>query len=181
MISLRSKITQKILNLFFLNEKEKFYVNELAKLIKEDPSNVYKKLLQLKKEGVLSDEFQGKERYFFLNKKYPFLKEYKKIILRGFGFEKILKEKLKKLKGIDSVYIFGSYAKDRLSLESDIDLLTIGNFDTLEFQKAILEIQRLSGREINSIELTKKELEKRKKEKDPFLKDIFSKKYIKIL
>ena len=33
MISLRSKITQKILNLFFLNEKEKFYVNELAKKI----------------------------------------------------------------------------------------------------------------------------------------------------
>ena len=65
MISLRSKITQKILNLLFLNEKEKFYVNELAKLIKEDPANVYKKLIELKKEGMLSDEFSGKERYFF--------------------------------------------------------------------------------------------------------------------
>lgn len=65
MISLRSKITQKILNLFFLNEKEKFYVNELAKKIKEDPANVYKKLIELKKEGMLSDEFSGKERYFF--------------------------------------------------------------------------------------------------------------------
>jgi len=93
MISLRSKITQKILNLFFLNEKEKFYVNELAKKIKEDPANVYKKLIELKKEGMLSDEFSGKERYFFLNSKYPFLKEYKKIILKGFGFEKILREK----------------------------------------------------------------------------------------
>ena len=67
MISLRSKITQKILNLLFLNEKEKFYVNELAKLIKEDPSNVYKKLLELREEGILSDDFQGKERYFSLN------------------------------------------------------------------------------------------------------------------
>lgn len=94
MISLRSKITQKILNLFFLNEKERFYVNELAKLIKEDPSNVYKKLLELKKEGILSDEFRGKERYFFLNRKYPFLKEYKRIVLKGLGFEKILKGEL---------------------------------------------------------------------------------------
>jgi len=181
MISLRSKITQKILNLFFLNEKEKFYVNELAKLIKEDLSNVYKKLLELRKEGILSDEFSGKERYFFLNQKYPFLKEYKKIILKGLGFEKILKEKLKKLKGIDSVYIFGSYAKNKLSTESDIDLLIIGDFDTVKLQKILLEIQKLTGREINSIELTKKEFEKRKKEKDPFLKDVFSKKYIKIL
>ncbi|MCD6233185.1 nucleotidyltransferase domain-containing protein [bacterium] len=181
MLSLRSKIAQKILNLLFLNEKEKFYINELSKLIKEDPANVYKKLIELKKEGLLSDEFQGKERYFFLNKRYPFLKEYKKIILKGLGFEKVLKEKLKKIKEIDSVYVFGSYAKDKLSLESDIDLLIVGNFDTLKLQKVLLEIQRLSGREINSVELTKKEFQKRKKEKDPFLEDIFSEKYIKIL
>jgi len=181
MISLRSKITQKILNLLFLNEKERFYINELAKLIKEDPANVHKKLLELKEEGLLSDEFLGKERYFFLNPKYPFLKEYKKIILKGLGFEKILKEKLKNLEGIDSIYIFGSYAKNKLSLESDIDILIVGDFDTLKLQKKILEIQRLTGREINSIELTKKEFEKRMRKKDPFLKDIFSKKYIKIL
>ncbi len=181
MISLRSKITKKVLNLFFLNEKESFYVNELAKLLKEDPANVYKKLLELKEEGILSDEFRGKERYFFLNKKYPFLKEYKKIILKGFGFEKILKEKVSRLKGIDSVYIFGSYARNRLSLESDIDILIIGNVDIIELQKSLLEIQKLTGREINSIELTKKEFEKRKKEKDELLADIFSSKYIKIL
>ena len=173
MISLRSKITQKILNLFFLNEKEKFYINELAGKIKEDPANVHKKLIELKKEGVLSDEFSGKERYFFLNTKYPFLKEYKRIILKGFGFEKTLKEKLNKLKGINSVYIFGSYAQNKLSSESDIDVLIVGDFDTLNVQKVILEIQKLTGREINSIELTKKEFEKRKKEKDEFLADIF--------
>jgi len=83
MISLRSKITKKLLTLFFLNEKEKFYVNELAKVIKEDPSNIYKKLIILKKEGIILDEFQGKERFFFLNKKYHFIKEYKKIILKS--------------------------------------------------------------------------------------------------
>lgn len=181
MISLRSKITQKILNLFFLNEKEKFYINELAKKIKEDPANVHKKLVELKKEGVFSDEFSGKERFFFLNQKYPFLKEYKKIVLKGVGFEKILKEKLEKIKGVESVYIFGSYAKNKLSLESDIDVLIIGNLNILELQKTLVEIQKLTGREINSIELTKEELNKRKRKKDPFLEDIFSKKYIKIL
>jgi len=181
MISLRSRITQKILNLFFLNEKERFYVNELAKEIKEDPKNVYRKLIDFNKEGILLDEFQGKERYFFLNKKFPLLREYKNIILKSLGFEKILKEELKKIKGINSVYVFGSYAQNKLSLESDIDILVIGDFDSLKFQKIILDIQKLTGREINSIELTKKEFEKKTRERDPFLKDIFSKKYIKIL
>ncbi|MBI4692365.1 MAG: nucleotidyltransferase domain-containing protein [Candidatus Terrybacteria bacterium] len=181
MISLRSKIAQKMLNFLLLNKEEKFYINELAKLLGEDPSNLYKKLLEFKKEGLLLDEFQGKERFFFLNKKYPFLKEYEKIILKGFGFEKILKDKLKSIKGVESVYIFGSYVKNHLSSESDIDLLIIGDFDTLKLQKALLEIQKSTGREINSIELTKKEFEKKKREKDYFIENIFSGKIIKII
>lgn len=178
MIPLRSKITQKILNLFFLNEKERFYINELAEKIKEYPANVDKKLKELKERGILLDEFQGKERYFFLNKDYPFLKEYKKIILKGMGFEKTLKDGLKKIKGIKSAYIFGSYAENKLSAGSDIDILVVGDFNGLKLQKALIEIQESTDREINSIELTEKEF---KEKKDPLLKDIFSKKYIKLL
>jgi len=181
MFLLRSKVANKILNLFFLNEEEHFYINEIAKLIEEDPSNVYKKLIELKKLGILFDEFQGKERYFSLNKKYPLLKEYKKIILKENGFEKNLKDEFEKIKGIESVYVFGSYVNQKLSLESDIDILVIGNFDIIKFQKAVLKIQKLINREINSVEFTKEEFQKRKKNKDPFLEDIFSKKYIKIL
>lgn len=181
MVSLKSKIIQKILNLFLLNEKERFYINELAKIVGEDPSNVYKKLLELKKEGIISDEFLGKERYFFINKKYRFLKEYKNIVLKDIGFEKILKEKLKPIKGVKFVYIFGSYAKDKMTLESDIDVLVVGDFKTVELQKAFLDVQRLSGKEINSVELSEKDFKKRIKEKDPLLKDIFMGKNIKII
>ncbi len=91
MISLKSKIAQKILEVFFLNEKERFYINEISRRIEEDPSNTYKKLIALKEEGILLDEYQGKERYFSLNKSYPFLREYKRLVLKRVGFEKNLK------------------------------------------------------------------------------------------
>lgn len=181
MISFRSKITKKILTLFFLNQRESFYVNELAKLVKENPANVYKKLLELKEEGILEDEFRGKERFFSLNKKYSLLKEYKNIVLKKISFEKIFKDSLKKIKGIESVFIFGSYAKNKISSESDIDVLVIGEPDTIELQKAFLEVQKLTQREINSIQLTQKEFNKRMKQKDEFLKSIFKEKYIKII
>lgn len=181
MISLRSKITQKILNFLFLNEKERFYVNELAKIINEDPSNVYKKLIDLKGEGIISDDREGVERYFFINNDYKFLKEYKNILLKKIGFEKILKEKLKEIFGVSSAYIFGSYARDKMSPESDIDLLVVGDFKTIDLQKALLQIQKLSGREINSIELLNKEFDKKMEEKDELLIDIFSKEHIKII
>ncbi len=181
MISLRSKITQKILNLLILNDKERFYINQIAKIIHEYPANVHKKLVELEKEGIVSDDVQGMERYFFINKKYKFLKEYRNIILKGVGFEKILKEKLKQIKGIDSAYIFGSYAKNKMSDESDIDILVVGDFETKDLQRALLEVQKLSGREINSIELLKKEFKKKMEEKDEVLIDIFSGKHIKII
>ncbi len=181
MISFRSKVTQKILNLFFLNENERFYINELAKIIKEDPSNVYKKLIELKDKGLISDEFRGKERFFFLNKSFPLLKEYREIILKQFGFEKILKDELKKIEGINSAYIFGSYVKNKLSVESDIDVLVVGSFDNIKLLKIITKVQKKSGREISVIDFSEKEFEKKMKNKDPFLEDIFSKRYIKIL
>ncbi len=181
MISLRSKITQKILNLLILNGNERFYINELAKIIKEYPANVHKKLVELEKEGIIADDYRGKERYFYINKKYKFLKEYKNIILKGVGFEKILKEKLKQVDGIDSAYIFGSYAKNKMSDESDIDVLVVGNFKTAELQRVLLGVQKLSGREINSVELLNNEFKKKMEEKNELLIDIFSKEHIKII
>jgi len=38
MISLRSSITQKLLNYFFINPDEERYVNDLARKLKVDPS-----------------------------------------------------------------------------------------------------------------------------------------------
>ncbi len=181
MFSLNSKVGRKILNLFFLNKDKSFYINEIARKIKEDPANVHKKLIQLTEEGLLVDFFQGKERFFSLNLKYPLLKEYRKIILKEVGFEKDLQIKLQKIAGIEQAYIFGSYVRQKMSLESDIDLLVIGNFNSLQLQKTILEIQKLINREINTVELTPQEFKKKKKQNDPFLEDIFSKEYLQIL
>jgi predicted nucleotidyltransferase len=181
MISLKSKITQNILEVFFLNDKEKIYVNEMAKRIRKDPANVHKKLIEMQEEGLLLSEYQGKERFFFLNKKYQFLKEYKKIILKSVGFENALKEEFEIIDGVDSVYLFGSYINSNFSRESDIDILIIGDFDFKKIQKVLLDMQKKIGREINSIELSKKEFKERLKKKDFLLDDIFSKKYIKII
>ncbi len=181
MVSLRSKITQKVLSFLFLHQDERFYINELSREIKEDVSNVYKKLKELKRVGILGDEFQGNQRYFFINKQFPFLKEYESIILKGVGFEKILNDKLKIVSGIEEAYLFGSYIKDKLSLGSDLDILIIGDFDGLKLQKALILVQSLIGREINSVELSRKEFWDKRKNKDPFLEDIFSGEYKRIL
>ena len=68
-----------------------------------------------------------------------------------------------------------------MSDESDIDILVVGSFKTTELQKVLLEVQKLSGREINSVELLNNEFNKKMEEKDELLIYIFSKEHIKII
>jgi len=181
MIELKSKITQKLLDYFFLNKENSLYVNEIARLLSLDKRNLTKKLKVLENEGILRSEYKGNQKYFSLNSKYPLINEYKRIFLKTIGFEKKIKELLNSLNGAQSVYIFGSYAKDKMDLSSDIDVLVVGKHDTIELQNKIGKLQRDINREINVISMSEKEFLKKKKNKDPFINDIFRKAKIQIL
>jgi predicted nucleotidyltransferase len=178
MISLKSKGTQKILNYFFLNYNGKVYINEIAKLLDLDPKNTDRKLKELEKEGLLSSDFEGKQRYFTLNKTYPLLKEYKEIILKTLGIEKKLKDVFLNDDKLEEAYIFGSYAKGKMDANSDIDVLLIGDHSSMKTEGDIIKIQKETGREINTINFSVEEF--RRKQKEPFLKNVFEEKYIKL-
>ena len=181
MLNLRSKARNKILNYFFLNESRKVYVNELARILETDPKNLYRTLLELEKTGILSSEFQGKERFFFSNRKNLFYKNYKALFLKTAGIESLLRDCLKKIPGLSESYIFGSYAKNAMDARSDIDLLLIGEHSVIEVQKVLYPLQKQLGREINTVHMKQKELETRKKLKNSFIAGIFKNQTVKIL
>ena len=181
MIRLGSKVKNKILNYFFINEKRKVYVNELARLLEADPKNVHRALTQLEGEGILRSEFQGNQRYFFCNKENSLYKDYRNLFLKTAGLEAILKNRVEKITRLSEAYIFGSYAQNALSLESDIDILLVGEHDPLEAEKVLYGIQKEIGREINAVHIKPKDFEKKKKTHDGFITGIFKKPTIRIL
>ena len=176
MISLKSKITQKLLTLFFFHQDKKYYVNELSRIIKQDCSNTYKKLMEMKQEGLLLAEFHGKQRYFFINQGYELLKDYQRLFLNDLGLEKRLL-KLKQVDGVSSAYIFGAYANQNLSSDKEINILLVGDFNSSKASKIILNIQQEIGRELYYAKLTEKEFLKQKKKE---LKTFFSSKFIQV-
>ena len=180
MLSLRSKITQAVLGYFMLHVGAKLYVNEIARRLSLDSGNLARKLKELEKVGILRCEERGLERFYSLNPTYPLLKEYKKIILKSIGFEKLLKQTLKQVGGIEQAYLFGSYAGDCMDLASDIDLMVIGRHSTVDLQKRMAKVQKAIERDINIISLGPEEFES-KRQKDPFFKSFDSKKQIRIL
>lgn len=180
MLNLRSKITQAVLGYFMLHEGAELYVHEMARRLSLDQKNLDRKLKELEKEGIFKSERRGKERYYSLNNSFPLLKEYKKIILKTVGLEHTLKETLQRVKGLKQAYLFGSYAKDQMDAASDIDLLAVGNHNTVELQREIFDIQKSIGREINVVSLGVAEYEKKRKN-DPFVKSVLQGKKIQIV
>jgi len=180
LLSLRSKITQKLLGHFFMHEGVSLYVNEMCRRFGADRGNLVKKLKELEEEGLLKSEWRGNQRYYFLNSSFPLLKEYKSIILKTVGFEQALKKTLQEVAGVQKAILFGSYAQDKMDLSSDIDLLVIGVHDTLELQKKISQFQKSVDREINVISMGTTEYN-RKQKRDHLLKSIDQKKSIPVL
>jgi predicted nucleotidyltransferase len=180
MLNIGSKIVEKVLGYYFINLEARHYINELARLLSLDAGNLDRKLKELENEGIFASEKQGNLKYFFINKRYPLLEEIKKLYNLKYGIEKKLSDAFASLKGLKEIYIFGSYTKNKLSAESDIDILLIGNHSSLQAKRLIAGLSDDLGRELNIVDMTLEELEKRKENKDEFIENIFKNKIIKI-
>jgi len=180
MISLRSKITRSVLGYFMLHEHAEMYVQEMARRLQLDDGNLAKKLRELEMEGILKSRERGRERYYSLDNSFPLLKEYKQIILKTIGLEKILKDLLRNIIGLEEAYLFGSYADNSMDSSSDIDLLVIGEHDTVKLRKEISKVQKTIDREINLISMSRAEYSKRKKT-ESFIRSLQQSKKIRIV
>jgi predicted nucleotidyltransferase len=181
MISLRSTITNKLLSYFFINPHQSLYVNELGRALGVDKRNLVKKLKELEAEGVLRNNFKGNLKLYSINTAYPFYAEYRRLILKTTGFECQLKALLQHIHGVEKAYIYGSYARGKLTENSDIDVLVIGAHRITEAQKGINLLQKQTGREINVMHMSADDFDKRRREGDPFVSGIMKHKLIQVI
>lgn len=180
MFNLKSQIAQKVLNYYFLNPEAKIFIRELSRVLKVDAANLQKKLRELEKEGILVGETDGNQKYYSLNEDYSLLEEVKKMFDVKYGLPEILRKKLRKLKGLEQAYLYGSYAKGQLGVESDIDLLFIGKHSSLDAARVISPLQEQFKREFNVVNMSLDEFEKKRKRKDEFVTNILEGEVIKL-
>ena len=65
-----SKVRVKMLELFFNNPKEIFYVRQITRLIKDEINAVRRELERLLGAGMLKSEQRGNRLYYGLNDQY---------------------------------------------------------------------------------------------------------------
>jgi len=101
----------------------------------------------------------------------PIYNELASIILKTEGVAKELKESLIEI-GVETVFIYGSFASGEATVNSDIDIFIIGEVDEDKLIIKIREIEKTLSREINYVLFTAKEFERKKKSKDPFVLNV---------
>jgi predicted nucleotidyltransferase len=86
------------------------------------------------------------------------------------------------IKQIKIALIFGSYAKNKLNVGSDIDVLLVTSASTIEDEiiAKLSLIEQKIQREINYKIYGLAEFQRKRAEKDPFLDEILNDKYLLI-
>ena len=176
----KSRLRQKLLGYFFTNPQVSLYLREVSGILKEDAGNLSKELSRLEKDGIFSSKIRGRQKYFSLNRDYPLFQELKSVIFKTIGIEGSIKELVAKIEGIKSAFIYGSFAEDKETAVSDIDLLIIGSPDSDKLMQEIEILEQKLQRQINYNIYPEEEFKRKAKLRDSFITNVLNRPKIMI-
>ena len=141
--------------------KGRIYGRSIAGKLKMNQKTVSNILNELEKDNILKFTQEGKNKYYYLNEFYPYIKE----IIQQMEIQRKINflEKYKKLKELflklekqsEGIFvIFGSYANFSATVKSDLDVFIIGNI------KEIGDLEELYNIKINVIKSDKNRFNK---------------------
>jgi len=164
--------------MFFSHSDKRFYLRELEKKTGENINALRRELQNLLKANLLISYKEGNLKYYAINKKFPLYAELKRIIYKTIGLNNYLREKLADYGSIKLAFIYGSIARDEERINSDIDLLVVGDINEDELNRLVSDIEEDINREINYLLMSQKEFHKRIADREPLLKRILNEKKI---
>lgn len=174
MLSLRSELRRKVLTFFYMNRKARVYVRQLAIALDADSTNLSRELARLAREGFLRAQLEGRQLYYSVNPDYPWLKPVLALLEGAVGIEPTLKRALHPIGGIESAWIFGSFAKGEADAASDIDLLIIGRPEQAQLSREIRKAEKSLRRDVSYTVFTPREFKRRLARRDPFATDVWN-------
>ena len=167
-----SKVRVKMMELFFTNTEEMYYVREITREIKEEINAVRRELNRMLSAGILKSEQRGNRLYYFLNKKYPYFQEIHQMIIKSTGLGKKLRRLRRKLGSLTFVMFSGRFVRGLVPRQGEIDMLVIGDIVLSELEQLVKAEEKKIGREINYTIFSDDEFEFRKTRRDPFVMDV---------
>ncbi|MBX9903202.1 MAG: nucleotidyltransferase domain-containing protein [Burkholderiales bacterium] len=155
----------------FGQPEREFHLNELLRLTGLSSASVQRELNRLADAGLVLSERVGNLRRFRANPQSPVFEELVELTRKTLGAEPLLRDALQPLApDLQAAWIYGSYAKQTDTANSDIDVMIVGDELSLNrVLKALAPVEMELGRKINPTLYTPAEFAKRRAEKDSFV------------
>ena len=171
-----SSIRADVLSLLLNSPDEQFYIREIAKLLRKNPSGVKRELDNLEKMGIVTSERIVNLKYFQANKESPLFSELKNLITKSLGLPGALKAVLR-ASGTKAAFLYGPYAEG--DDVSTVNLFVIGASSSLT--KEMKDLERRFDQKIEFTIMDEDEYRLKKKKGDSNLKKILSGKRITLI
>jgi predicted transcriptional regulator len=183
-----SKTRVKLLSLFFNNPGRPFYVREITRKIDEQINSVRRELANLLTMGIVSSDGSNNRLYYEVNPKYEYYEQLRSIftsipVETGSVMEETREEDeivkaLRSAGSIDYAFLSGSFV---LGSNSNVDIFVVGDVNKARLAKAVAELEKSLGRELNYSSLTQTEYQYRISMSDRFVTGLLEAKKIVVI
>lgn len=173
--ALFNKTKQAILGLLFSNVDNEYHQRGIAKLLNISPGVIQRELKVLTMTGIILREKRGNQVFYRVNKDCPIYNELHNLVIKTVGLSDKLREALAPLADkIYAAFIYGSFARGSETVESDVDLMIIGELTLRDVVKALGKVREAIGRELNPSVFSLREYQDKLANANHFLRSIAS-------
>ncbi len=184
-----SKTRVKLLSLFFNNPGRPFYVREITRKIDEQINSVRRELANLLSVGLVSSDGANNRLYYEVNPKYEYYEQLRSIftsipakskdpVVKEMREEDKIIKKLKSAGSISFAFLTGSFARET---STNVDIFIVGDVNKARLAKAVADLEKELGRELNYSALTPEEYDYRLGLNDRFVSSILEARKIVII
>lgn len=164
-----SKTRRKILELFFHNPHDSFYLRKIVRDVSEEVNAVKRELDILSEEKVLQKEKRLNKVFYNLNKNFSLYDEFLRIFSKTGKLASSIYKNHSKIGKIKFVALSTKFAKKLPIKEDEIYLLFVGTIVSPEVESIVGSVEADFGRGINYTVMNEEEFVFRKKNNDPFV------------
>lgn len=174
--ALFSRVQQRVFALFFGNPERSYYTNEIIRLTKSGTGAVSRELAKLSSVGLITVKNVGNQKVYAVNKDSNLFSELRDIVLKTFGLAGVINNALDPVTPqIRVAFIYGSVAKHEDKVDSDIDLMIIG--DDLSYADLFTQLESANEklkRQINPTFYTPTEWARKHKDGNNFVTQVMA-------
>jgi predicted nucleotidyltransferase len=164
---------RRVLGLLLLSPGVALHGREIARRTGLPSGTVIRELNRLVGAGLLKCDRRGNQSLYCADRACPVFEEVAGILRKTSGAADVIAAALAPLSdGIQTAFIYGSFAKGTAKADSDIDVLIIGSVGLGSVIDVLHPVQNQVGREINPKLFSPREWNDRRKAKTAFVMEL---------